>query len=176
MKLYTKKGDDGKTSILGPKRILKDDTRVNAYGTVDELNAILGITMHHLNDHIKKELLRIQAMLFEVGTELASEVPKDLIKLSDVEYLENLIDQSTKTTPKLQAFILPGGTKAASWLHLARTVARRAERNIVSLSKDAELSQHIIPWINRLSDLFFAWSREVNFESKVKDIEWKSRG
>ena len=176
MKLYTKKGDDGKTSILGSNRLFKDDLHVNAYGTLDELNAVIGIATHYMEDQIRKELLHIQSLLFEVGTELASEVPQELIKLGDVEYLENLIDQSTDKTPKLQAFILPGGTKGASWLHLARTVARRAERNIVSLSKNAELNQYVIPWINRLSDLFFAWSREVNFESKVDDIEWKSRG
>ncbi len=175
MKLYTKKGDDGKTSMLGPKRLQKDDIRVTAYGTLDELNSILGIIMHFVDAHIQKELLLIQNLLFEIGTELASESPKNLIKESDVLYLEDLIDQSTAKTPELKAFILPGGTKGSSWLHFARTVTRRAERNIVSLTKKAELNNFIVPWINRLSDLFFAWSREVNFEKNVDDVEWKSR-
>ena len=175
MKLYTRKGDDGKTNIIGSSRLTKDHKRISSYGVVDELNAILGITRGLVDSNIQREILHIQNLLFEIGAELASEVPRNKLLISDVKYLEDLIDSATKNTPELKSFILPGGTNSASWLHFARTVTRRAEREIVALDQDEELNQFIIPWINRLSDLFFAWSRLENFSKSIGEHIWEAR-
>ncbi len=175
MKLYTKSGDQGKTSILGKDRIDKDDIRIEAYGTIDELNSVVGLAISKVPNEIKDDLIKIQSLLFEIGSELASIKPRNTISVEDITNLELLIDQAVEQTPELKSFILPGGSEGSSWLHLARTVTRRAERLIFTLSKSNEINPNIIPWINRLSDLFFAWSRLCNTLDGIKDVEWKTR-
>jgi cob(I)alamin adenosyltransferase len=174
MPLYTKKGDDGKTSIIGSNRLDKDNIRIDAYGTVDELNSIIGILLNKSTNRIN-QLKDIQSLLFEIGSELASETPRGSISEVDVQNLERQIDTASSKTSALTSFILPGGTDEASWFHLARTVARRAERVIVTLNREVTINQNIIPWINRLSDLFFAWARLANQEENISDIIWESR-
>jgi len=175
MKLYTKTGDQGKTSILGKDRIDKDDIRIQAYGTIDELNSIVGLTITKVPNQIKDDLVAIQSLLFEIGSELASLNPRNIITDEDITHLESLIDVAVEQTPELKSFILPGGSEGSSWLHLARTVARRAERLIFTFSKSNEVNSNILPWVNRLSDLFFAWSRLCNLLDGIADVEWKKR-
>jgi len=175
VKLYTKTGDKGTTSLLDGSRVDKDSLRVSSYGTVDELNAILGLTAQFISGDMLYQLRKIQYLLFEVGSELASVKPRHTITETDVKYLEQLIDASQKVTPPLTNFILPGGSKAGSWFHLARTAARRAERSVVTLSKENEVDEHLLKWINRLGDLLFAWARETNQNEGVPDLVWKSR-
>lgn len=175
MKLYTKQGDTGKTSLFGGRKVSKADVRVEAYGTVDELNAVLGITLSHLQTDdklLREELLTIQSVLFEIGSDLASEKDMNRLTEDDVAQLEGLIDAATVETPPLQAFILPGGSTVSSYLHLARTVCRRAERHIVQVDN---VNPFILKYMNRLSDLFFAWSRWYNHMNEHPEIIWKSR-
>ncbi|MHA2100415.1 MAG: cob(I)yrinic acid a,c-diamide adenosyltransferase [Candidatus Kariarchaeaceae archaeon] len=174
MKIYTGKGDEGKTSILGPERLYKDDIRIDAYGTIDELNSILGILITKVEDIIQPHLIKIQNNLFDIGSDLASEDPRNSITAKDVSDLEKLIDNFQKDLPELKSFILPGGSTGSSWLHLARTVTRRSERKIVSLSNKANINKIIIPWINRLSDLFFVLARYNNHQNGMEDIKWES--
>lgn len=175
VKLYTGKGDKGMTSILGSDKLPKYHQRIEAYGTIDELNAIIGILYHHADESYHSNLNSIQSMLFEIGSELASTQPRQKIHESDVKQLEILIDEASAQTPALKSFILPGGHIAASWFHLARTVTRRAERLVVRLGDETAIDQHIIPWLNRLSDLFFAWARLANQQQGIDDIPWVAR-
>jgi cob(I)alamin adenosyltransferase len=182
MKLYTKQGDDGKTSLMKGKKVLKNHLRVEAYGTIDELNSVLGIITSKLKNYpnireknIKETCLTIQSLLFEIGTDLASEESMNTLLETDVVDLEKLIDQATEITPPLQSFILPGGHEIASYLHLARTVTRRAERAIVSLNEKENVDPFIMMYINRLSDLFFVWSRLINFNNNIEDVKWSKR-
>jgi cob(I)alamin adenosyltransferase len=179
MKIYTKTGDDGTTGLFGAGRVSKDDPRIAAYGTVDELNAVLGVCAFHANDEKIKALLQsIQEQLFVLGADLATptsskttyNVPR--IATSHVEYIEHNIDSFEAPLPKLEKFILPGGSQLASFFHLARTVARRAERMLVTLSVKEEVGEFDIPYINRLSDLFFVLSRVANQQAGIKDVEW----
>jgi cob(I)alamin adenosyltransferase len=175
MKLYTKTGDQGKTSIIGKDRIDKDDIRIEAYGTIDELNSIVGLTIPKVPPKIKDDLYQIQSLLFELGSELASVKPRNSISEEDISHLESLIDLAVSQTPDLKSFILPGGSEGSSWFHLARTVARRAERIILTFSKSNDINPNIIPWMNRLSDLLFAWARLCNVLDGIEDVEWKTR-
>lgn len=175
MKLYTKTGDKGETSIIGKDRIDKDDIRIEAYGTVDELNSVVGLAILRVSSEIKDDLIQIQSLLFEIGSELASIKPRNTICEEDIGNLESLIDQAVDQTPALKSFILPGGSEGSSWLHLARTVTRRAERLILTFSRSNEINPNIIPWMNRLSDLFFAWARQCNVLDGIKDVEWTKR-
>lgn len=175
MKLYTKSGDSGKTSIIGGDRIDKDHIRIQTYGTIDELNSIFGIVNLDISNEIRKEIQYIQSNLFEIGSELASKEPKNTISDDDIKKLEDLIDKASEKTPPLKSFILPGGSRGSSYLHLARTVTRRAERNLVGLMKIEKINPNILIWLNRLSDLCFAWARLENYEKGIKDIPWTSR-
>lgn len=174
MKIYTRKGDEGKTSILGPDKLYKDDVRIKAYGTIDELNSLIGLIILEVNDEIKSHLTKIQSNLFDVGSDLASVNPLNSIIQNDVSYLEKTIDTFDDELPELKSFILPGGSKASSWLHLGRSVTRRAERDITTLSRNAEINKQIIPWINRLSDLFFVWARYSNMKEGQEDVKWEA--
>ena len=174
MKIYTGKGDEGKTSILGPGRLYKDDIRIKAYGTVDELNSVIGLIILEVGDEIKYHLVKIQNYLFDIGADLASANPLSTVTSDDISYLEQLIDKFENGLPELKSFILPGGSKASSWLHLGRTVTRRAEREITSLMRSTKINKFIIPWINRLSDLFFVWSRYCNLLEDIEDVKWES--
>lgn len=178
MKLYTRTGDKGKTSIIGG-RVNKDDPRVEAYGTVDEVNGFVGLAAAELEGEkfadILADLEKIQHELFDLGGDLANITKKHVPKLTEemVQYLEKRIDALTDEAPKLERFILPGGTKGAAALHIARSVSRRAERLTVRLSREnGDVSPVILQYLNRLSDYFFAAARAVNFRLNVKDVEY----
>ncbi len=180
MKIYTKTGDDGTTGLFSGKRVLKCDNRVELYGTVDELNSIIGIstTMEMPNDMLGT-FENIRHLLFNLGSDFATPLePKSRfepkrINSDDVKYLEDLIDDYDAKLPPLRNFILPGGTQCAAFLHQARTVCRRAERLAVALSKEELLSQDSLIFLNRLSDFLFIASRMANFLAGVEDITWK---
>lgn len=180
MKIYTKTGDRGETGLFGGKRVSKDSDRIEAYGSVDELNTVLGVVRagnsHRRIDHI---LGRLQHHLFELGADLAtplsnknSIIPR--IKKSRITYLEKQIDSLEGSLTPLKSFILPGGSAVAAQLHLARTVCRRAERHIVRLSHHEELGGHVVVYVNRLSDLLFVLARYANFLDKKNEEPWES--
>jgi cob(I)alamin adenosyltransferase len=181
MKLYTKTGDEGKTSLFRGGRVLKNNIRIESYGTVDELNAALGVAISEIkNDELNSLLLEIQHDLFTLGADLAtiesSENGTNKIARTDLDMIANLeqsIDKFDTIVPELKNFILPGGTKAASLLHYARTVCRRAERRVVDLAESDEINQNILIYLNRLSDLLFVLSRYENFVNNSPDVTWK---
>jgi cob(I)alamin adenosyltransferase len=181
MKIYTKLGDKGETGLINGSKVSKNDLRIEAYGTIDELNAVLGVAISFIQTPEIKELLQdIQNRLFSVGSDLAA--PESLenkkyeylrIGNSFVETTEKEIDRFEEKLEKLSNFILPGGTQGAAYLHLARTVCRRAERQIVSLMKSVEINQFILVYLNRLSDLFFVLARYENSVNNIPDAVWK---
>jgi|FLYM01.1.fsa_nt_gi cob(I)alamin adenosyltransferase len=182
MKIYTKTGDRGETSLVDGTRVPKNHPRVEAYGTVDELNSMIGwcaalvTSESSLAGKINTSALyQIQNTLFNLGSHLAAENEAVKAKLpnvltSDIEMLEKEIDQMTLNLPELKEFILPGGHPAAAAAHMARTLCRRAERRVLSIEKQDDLS---IKFLNRLSDYFFVFSRDVNMKAKVKETTWK---
>lgn len=178
MKIYTKGGDKGKTSLLGGTRVLKSNLRIDAYGTIDELNAHIGLLRdHNINESAKEDLLKIQNTLFIVGSILACEVDPDSFHLpkvqkQDVTWLEQRIDKYEEKLPELKNFILPGGHKAVSQCHIVRCVSRRAERFIVLLNEEEVVDQLIIQYLNRLSDYFFMLARKIGFDLEVDEIPW----
>ncbi|MBT2654537.1 cob(I)yrinic acid a,c-diamide adenosyltransferase [Bacillus sp. ISL-18] len=179
MRIYTRTGDKGKTSIIGG-RVDKDDTRVEAYGTVDEVNCFVGQAMVELDQEIFGDVIadlqKIQHELFDCGGDLANITEKREIKLQEesIEYLESKIDEYIAEAPELERFILPGGTKPAASIHIARTVTRRAERLVVRLSKtDQKPPETAQKYLNRLSDYFFALARVINFRLHVQDVEYE---
>lgn len=178
MRLYTRTGDKGKTSIIGG-RVEKDDIRVEAYGTVDEVNCFVGQAVTQLKPEIFADVLvdleKIQHELFDCGGDLANITKSRELKLTkeSVEYLEKKIDELILEAPELERFILPGGAPAAASVHLARTVTRRAERLVVSLLKaDPDVSDTALQFLNRLSDYFFALARVINFRLNLQDVEY----
>lgn len=181
MKIYTKTGDKGETSLFGGKRVWKDDPRICAYGTVDELNALLGVAITELTNEELKDVARgIQNDLFTVGSDLASPHESNnknfVIPRVDqifINRLEELIDKFDSQLPELKNFILPGGLKGSAVLHHARTVCRRAEREVVSLSKIVEINFHVEVYLNRLSDLLFVLARFENSSNNSADIVWQ---
>jgi cob(I)alamin adenosyltransferase len=181
MKIYTKTGDDGTTGLFGGTRVKKNSLRIDAYGTVDELNAIIGIALtHSMNKAISEHLLSISSLLFTVGSDLATthdSVFRDKtpqILQMHISLLEQHIDSYQADLPELKSFILPGGSSAAAHLHHARTVCRRAERAVVALSEIELINGTIIQFLNRLSDYLFVASRLVNFHEGIDDILWIS--
>lgn len=180
MKIYTKTGDDGTTGLYGGKRVAKFSSRIEAYGTVDELNAVIGVALtHDLHEKVSEPLLYISSLLFTVGSDLAT--PQDASQKSSVpaineehvDFLEKWIDAYQEHLPALRNFILPGGSPGGAHLHLARTVCRRAERAIVALKQDEEINPIVLRFINRLSDYLFVAARFVNAKEGHDDIEWK---
>lgn len=178
MRIYTRTGDKGKTSIIGG-RVDKDDIRVEAYGTVDEVNCFVGQAIVELDKDIFKDVLddleKIQHELFDCGGDLANVTEKRELKLQkdSIDYLEKKIDEYIVEAPDLERFILPGGTKPSASIHIARTVTRRAERLVVKLLKaDANTPELALQYLNRLSDYFFALARVINFRLQVKDVEY----
>jgi cob(I)alamin adenosyltransferase len=178
MRIYTRTGDKGKTSIIGG-RVDKDDTRVEAYGTVDEVNCFVGQAITELDGEIFKDVLadleKIQHELFDCGGDLANVLEKRELKLQQesIDYLETRIDEYTTEAPELERFILPGGSKPAASIHIARTVTRRAERLVVKLVKaDQKTPELALKYLNRLSDYFFALARVINCRMQVKDVEY----
>ena len=179
MKIYTKTGDGGETSLFDKSRVSKADPRVDAYGDVDELNACLGAARAacpsaDLSDAlaaIQKDLFALGARLADPSSRIAERVTKAAVRLADVERLEQLIDALDGELPPLRRFILPGGGTCGSWLHVARTVCRRAERNVVGLGPDA-VEPVVVHYLNRLSDLLFVMARATNHRQGVPETEW----
>ncbi len=177
--VYTGTGDSGTTSLVGGERVAKDDVRIEAYGTVDELNSHIGaVDSMTAADNPSKPMLRfIQNRLFNIGAYLAS-VPSDTytpapgVDASDVERLERMIDTLDSELPAIRRFVLPGGTPQAAQCHVARTVARRAERRIITLARETTVDQQVVRFINRLSDFMFVLSRFNNHNSSADEIFW----
>jgi len=182
MKLYTKTGDDGTTGLFGGGRVKKASQRVEAYGTVDETNATIGVARATgLSPWIDVVLARVQEDLFTLGAELAcvpgkeAKLPAAPIAEADIARLEAAIDDADAACPALTSFVLPGGSPQAAALHVARTVSRRAEREVLAL-EDAPARREVVVYLNRLSDLLFALARRANVDAGVADVPWKPRG
>ena len=181
VKIYTRTGDDGTTGLLGKARVPKHDARVEAYGSVDELNALLGVAHAHDGAKVFGELVPgFQATLFQLGAELATVDAAMLAKLSrvssdDVTALEQEIDRLEVELTPLTQFVLPGGAMLAAALHHARTVCRRAERRVTALAARESVSPHVVHWLNRLADLLFVMARVANHRAGVPDRVWTPR-
>lgn len=180
MKLYTKTGDKGQTGLIGGTRVSKNDIRLEAYGTVDELNSHIGmLASMNLPDENKKFLLEIQNILFAVGSNLATDTSKteyksaSIIKEEFISKVEREIDKADEKLPPLSHFILPGGSPEAAQCHICRTVARRAERRIIEMNDVYPVDNKLIIYINRLSDYFFALSRLIILIQGEQEIYWK---
>ncbi len=186
MKIYTKTGDEGKTSLFGGTRVKKNNLRINAYGTVDELNSYIGLIRDQLEDkNLIQELIRIQSKLFTLGAMLATPPDKeklkngsDRLKIQKIEeqeigFLETKMDLMNESLEAMTHFILPGGHSVVSFCHIARCVCRRAERIVVELADKEAVDQHILIYLNRLSDYLFVLARKLTKDYKVKEIPWK---
>ena len=182
MKIYTKTGDKGSTSLFNGARVSKNALRVNCYGTIDEMNSIVGlaITFSPEND-LKSDLINLSLTLFNLGSDLATPLnpaPKfepPRMTDEDIQKLEHLIDRYTELLPPLKSFILPGGSQTAAFLHQARTVCRRAERLMVELSASEQLSEFTMIFVNRLSDYLFTAARYSNYLQNIEDIKWETK-
>lgn len=181
MKIYTKTGDSGDTGLLGGGRVHKDDPRVDTYGQVDELCALIGFALALEPEDFSRDVLeRIQRDLFTMGAELATPEPETLGRVllgnpigePEIHALERIIDDRDAALAPLANFILPGGTPKAAALHVARTVCRRAERAVVSLARDSRVSPAIVKYLNRLSDLLFVLARAANAAAGHPDVKW----
>ena len=175
-KIYTKTGDGGDTALGDGERVLKDSLRVSAYGNVDELNASIGIITLYANTKLKRKLKNIQNDLFDIGADLCvpiSEKNKDRLRLStnQIETLELEIDEMNSILEPLNSFVLPGGCRSATFLHMARTICRRAERSVVSLRSREEINDRTLVYLNRLSDWLFVASRVENQENS-SEVLW----
>lgn len=185
MKIYTRTGDDGGTALFGGGRVRKDNIRVEAYGSVDELNAVLGWTIVQVETPISRSRLEsIQHDLFTLGAELATPPARDGRKRPDtpimpdgrVGEMEGWMDEADATLPELRAFVLPGGVRGAAALHVARTVCRRAERAVVTLAGEEDVPEEVVTYLNRLSDLLFTFARLENATAGAGDVEWQKPG
>jgi cob(I)alamin adenosyltransferase len=185
LKIYTRTGDRGETGLFGGQRVSKDDARVEAYGDVDELNSVLGIAVARLEAAGDAEmaggLREVQADLFTLGARLATPAVEDggrenswipLLDAGRVDEMEGWIDRAETELEPLQNFVLPGGSDAAAALHLARTVCRRAERRVVTLTRVAHVDETVIVYLNRLSDLIFTLARLANARAGITDVPW----
>ena len=184
MKLYTRTGDDGTTGLFSGARVSKDHPRIEAYGTVDELNAVLGLVLsacdrgHAFERRLHEVVSALQSRLFDIGADLATpEGAKQQARIhriddADVAEAEGWIDEFDGANPPLRTFVMPAGTELAARLHLARTVCRRAERTIISLGSIEPVGEPLLRYMNRLSDLFFAMARRANHERGQPDVPW----
>lgn len=180
MKIYTKKGDSGETSLFGGTRVPKSNERIEAYGTVDELNSYVGLAASYpLSDTGTKYLRKVQELLFTLGADLAtppsSQTRIDRISEDDVLFLEDAIDELEEYLESLKNFILPGGSQPGATLHVARTICRRAERATVACSKSDDISENCIKFLNRLSDFLFVIARYENKNAGVREETWKGK-
>jgi cob(I)alamin adenosyltransferase len=181
MKIYTKTGDKGQTSLIGGTRVPKHHIRIESYGTVDELNSFIGLIRdQQIDDHSKKILIEIQDRLFTIGSSLASDPEKSKMKIpdlkeEDITLLEKEIDKMNETLPEMRSFVLPGGHTTVSYCHLARCVCRRAERATIHLSENSFVSDLVIKYLNRLSDFLFVLSRKLTHDLHAQEIPWKPR-
>ncbi|MBK9511829.1 MAG: cob(I)yrinic acid a,c-diamide adenosyltransferase [Cytophagaceae bacterium] len=180
-KIYTKTGDKGTTSLVGGTRLDKDHIKIEAYGTVDELNSWMGVIADFEENKDRKNVLKeIQDRLFTIGADLASEpeFKKKTLPIlyeSDVELLEKQMDEMNDAMSPIRHFILPGGHQLVSFTHVARTVCRRAERKVISLSKIEETNPKIVIYLNRLSDFLFVLSRKITSELGIEEVKWTPR-
>lgn len=182
MKVYTKTGDKGKTSLIGGTRVQKDHIRIESYGTVDELNSWIGlIRVQELEEDVAKTLVEIQDRLFTVGSSLATDPersPKtkmpDLIE-TDIELLEQEMDKMNEVLPPMKFFVLPGGNNTISYLHIARTICRRAERKVIELGHENFVAPLVQQYLNRLSDYLFVLSRYESHRTNAEETPWKPR-
>jgi cob(I)alamin adenosyltransferase len=179
MKIYTKSGDKGKTSLIGGKRIDKDELQVEAYGSVDELNSNLGLLVEYLTQKNDKEfILEIQNKLFIIGSQLAFDIKSSnnlvlpSLDKNSIIKIENEIDLIESQVSKMTNFIIPGGSKIISICHICRSVCRRAERRVVSLSKQSKIDSLIIIFLNRFSDYLFVLSRKIANDTGIDEILW----
>jgi cob(I)alamin adenosyltransferase len=181
MKIYTKTGDKGLTSLIGGTRVSKASLRIESYGTVDELNSYVGLVRDQEINAPRRDLLKeIQDRLFTIGASLASDPEKSKMKIpdlhdEDVLLLESEMDRMNEQLPELRAFILPGGHVAVSYAHVARCVCRRAERLVIHLSEESYVTDLVIVYLNRLSDYLFVLSRQMAHELGAEEVEWKAR-
>jgi cob(I)alamin adenosyltransferase len=181
MKIYTKKGDEGKTGLIGGTRVSKHALRIDSYGTVDELNSFIGVIRDYdINETYKKQVIEIQDRLFTIGSSLASDPDKSKMKIpdlleSDVEVLEKWMDEMDAELPEMRFFVLPGGNHAVSFCHVARCVCRRAERLIVELDENDFVAPLVLSYMNRLSDYLFVLSRKIALDLKTEEQPWHPR-
>lgn len=188
-KIYTKTGDKGQTSLIGGTRVPKHHIRIEAYGTVDELNSHIGLIRdQQIDEHSKQVLIEIQDRLFTIGSSLASDPEKAKtrgehsrtmklpdLKEEDIALLEQEMDKINETLPEMRSFILPGGHTTVSFCHIARCVCRRAERLTIHLSENSFVSDLVVKYLNRLSDYLFILSRKLSQDLQAKEIPWKPR-
>lgn len=180
-KIYTKTGDEGTTGLFGGKRLSKAALRIDTYGTIDELNAFLGLVRDHFPDQKRHaELIRIQETLFNIGSILASEPGKvwdqiPPLKENHIHFLESAIDEMDEQLAPLKNFILPGGHPAISYSHVARTVCRRAERLLVALQDNDPVEPLVLKYVNRLSDYLFTLAREAARVLEIEETPWTAR-
>ena len=182
MKIYTRTGDDGTTGLFGGGRRSKADMRVEAYGTIDEANAAIGVARAHgLPASLDAVLAEVQSDLFTIGAELGcvpgeeAKLKMALIAAADAERLERAIDAAEAGLPPLKSFVLSGGSAGAAALHLARCVVRRAERLVIAASAESTIRRDPVVYLNRLSDLLFTFARRANHEAGVADVPWRAR-
>ncbi|MEO5980605.1 MAG: cob(I)yrinic acid a,c-diamide adenosyltransferase [Chryseolinea sp.] len=181
MKIYTRTGDEGQTSLFGGKRVSKSDIRIESYGTIDELNAQLGLLRdQEVNKKRIEFLINIQDRLFTIGSMLATEPGNTKVKIpylsaSDVELLEGEIDAMDATLPPLRSFVLPGGHPSVSYCHITRTVCRRSERQVILLNEQEKIDSLIIHYLNRLSDYLFVLGRAMAQDLNIVETPWKPK-
>lgn len=181
MKIYTKTGDQGSTSLFGGKRVLKSDLRIDTYGTVDELNSWIGVLRDQpANQNRSAVLIEIQDRLFTIGSILATEPGNTKVKIptlaeTDIQLLEKEIDSMDAVLPPMKFFVLPGGHQAVSFGHVARTVCRRAERLVIALNQVDPINELVIKYLNRLSDYLFVLCRVMAHELNAPETPWKPR-
>ncbi|MBR2161643.1 MAG: cob(I)yrinic acid a,c-diamide adenosyltransferase [Bacteroidaceae bacterium] len=180
--VYTRTGDKGTTSLVGGTRVPKTHARLEAYGTVDELNSHIGLLITYLNDEEERAFLQgVQDTLFVIGSYLATDQTITQLRAASViteemvQAMEHQIDKVDASVPPLTAFVLPGGSRGAAVCHVCRTVCRRAERRILALSEQAEVSAELLAYVNRLSDYLFVLSRKINQLEKKEEIFWNNR-
>ncbi len=176
-KVYTRTGDAGQTSLVSGTRVDKDDVRVEAYGTIDELNSNLGVLLHSTkldNPEVIAIVRKAQNKLFNIGGYLANDKVDKLygVTQEDVAELERMMDQMNETIPPAQGFVLPGGTRLSAQADRCRTITRRAERRVVTLAKVASIDPLVLEYLNRLSDFFFVFARFNNIQNQVEEIYW----
>ena len=182
MKIYTKTGDKGLTSLIGGTRVAKHHIRIESYGTVDELNSYIGLICDQdIAAHDKQVLKQIQDRLFTIGSSLAADPEKSKmvipdLYLADVELLEKEMDAMNEQLPELRHFILPGGSNAISYCHIARCVCRRAERITVQLAEESPVDEKVTIYLNRLSDYLFTLARKIGHENSIPENKWMPRG
>lgn len=179
MKVYTRTGDTGNTSLIGGKRVSKTCQRIESYGTIDELNSQVGLLLTYINTTTdRNNLISIQNCLFVIGAQLATDndspkTPSTSITADDIATLEKNIDLASENLPKWKGFTLPGGCRAAAIAHICRTICRRAERQIIALNETESVEEQIICYINRLSDYFYVLALRLNFLEGEEEILWQ---